>query len=104
MKRRLAQVRSRRERLLARSAAERAELAAVLAPLAGPLAIADRGIAAVQSIRAHPGLVASVAAVVVVVSPRRAFRWARRALVAWRGYRWVARALAELAPRRPRER
>jgi hypothetical protein len=96
--RRLAQIRARRERLIARSAAQRDELALVLAPLKGPLAVADRGIAAVQYARAHPGLVAIAAAVLVVLSPRRAFRWARRGFVLWRGYRWAARALREIAP------
>jgi hypothetical protein len=97
-RRRLAQIRARRERLIARSAAQRDELALLLAPLKGPLAVADRGIAAVQYARAHPGLVAIAAAVFVVLSPRRAFRWARRGFALWRGYRWASRALREIAP------
>lgn len=98
MNRRLVQIQVRRERLLARSAAQRDELAALLAPLRGPLAIADRGVAATQYVRAHPGIVALAAAVLVVVSPRRTFRWARRAYAVWRGTRWAVRALKELAP------
>jgi hypothetical protein len=97
-RRRIAQIHARRERLVARSAAQRDELALLLAPLKGPLAVADRGIAVVQYARAHPGLMAIAVAIVVVASPKRAFRWARRAFVAWRGYRWVAHALKELAP------
>jgi hypothetical protein len=97
-RRRIAQIHARRERLLARSAAQRDELALLLAPLRPPLAVADRGIAAVQYARAHPGLVAIAAVVVVVLSPKRALRWARRAFAVWRGYRWAARALHELAP------
>jgi hypothetical protein len=42
--------------------------------------------------------VAIAAAVLVVLSPKRAFRWARRGFVLWRGYRWAARALREIAP------
>lgn len=97
-RRRLAQIHARRERLVARSAAQRDELALLLAPLKGPLAIADRGIAVAHYVRAHPGLVAIAGAVFVVLSPRRAFRWSRRAFAAWRGYRWAVRALNELAP------
>ena len=97
-RRRLDQIHVRRERLLARSAAQRDELALLLAPLKGPLAVADRGIAVAQYARAHPGLVAIAAAIFVVLSPKRAFRWARRAFAVWRGYRWAARALNELAP------
>ena len=44
-RRRLDQIYARRERLLGRSAAQRDELALLLAPLKGPLAVADRGIA-----------------------------------------------------------
>jgi NhaP-type Na+/H+ and K+/H+ antiporter len=97
-RRRLAQIYLRRERLLARSAAQRDEMALLLTPLKGPLAIADRGLAVAQYVRAHPAAVVIAAAVFVVLSPRRAFRWSRRAFVAWRGYRWAVRALNELAP------
>ena len=97
-RRRIAQIHVRRERLLGRSAAQRDELALLLAPLKGPLAIADRGIAIAQYARAHPGLVAIAAAVFVLLSPKRAFRWARRAFTVWRGYRWAARALTAIAP------
>jgi hypothetical protein len=97
-RRRLERISARRERLLARSAAQRDELALLLTPLKGPLAVADRGVAVVQYARAHPGLVVIAAAIVVVISPKRAFRWARRAFAVWRGYRWAARALTELAP------
>ncbi|MGH8701764.1 MAG: YqjK family protein [Burkholderiales bacterium] len=97
-RRRIAQIHARRERLIARSAAQRDELALLLAPLAPPLALADRGIAVAQYVRAHPGAVALVAAVIVALSPRRSLRWARRAFAVWRGTRWAVRALRELAP------
>ena len=99
--RRIAQIHVRRERLLARSAAQRDELALLLTPLKGPLAVADRGIAAAQYVRAHPGLVVIAAAIFVLLSPKRAFRWARRAFSVWRGYRWAVRALGEIVPGSP---
>lgn len=97
-RRRLAQIHARRERLIARSAAQRDEMALLLAPLAGPLALADRGVALVHYVRAHPGVLAIAVVVFAILSPKRAFRWSRRALAAWRGYRWAVRALGELAP------
>ena len=89
MNRRLVQIRVRRERLLARAAAQRDEVALLVGRLRGPLAIADRGVVAVQYVREHPGAVLLAVAALVVLSPRRAFRWARRALLVWRGYRWA---------------
>jgi hypothetical protein len=97
-RRRIAQIHARRERLLARAAAQRDEVALLLAPLRSPLAVADRGILVAQYVRTHPGLVAIAAAVFVVLSPRRAWRWARRAFTIWRGTRWAVRALREFVP------
>jgi small neutral amino acid transporter SnatA (MarC family) len=94
--RRLAQIYVRRERLVAKAAAQRDEVALLLAPLAGPLAVADRGVAAAVYVRAHPEIVLIAAAALVVLSPKRALRWARRAFAVWRGYRWAAAALARV--------
>lgn len=91
--RRLAEIRTRRERLLARAGAQREEVALLLVPWQTPLRIADRGLAAAAHLRTHPELVAVAVIVLLVLSPRRALRWARRAYVAWRGYRWAVRAL-----------
>ena len=98
MNRRLAQRYVRRERLLAQAAAQRDEVALLLAPLAGPLALADRGVAAAAYLRAHPELVLIAATALVVLSPKRALRWARRSYAVWRGYRWAAGALARARP------
>jgi len=94
---RLAQVRARRERLIARSAAQRDELALLIAPLRRPVLAADRALAGAQYLRAHPGAVLIAVAALVVLSPKRAFRWARRAFGLWRGYRLLARVLAQAA-------
>lgn len=96
MNRRLAQIHVRRERLVAKAAAQRDEVALLLAPLAGPLAMADRGVAAAVYVRTHPEIVLIAAAALVVLSPKRALRWARRAFAVWRGYRWAAAALARV--------
>jgi hypothetical protein len=91
--RRLAQIHARRERLLVKAAAQREEVALMLARLRTPFAIADRGVALAAYVRGHPEIAAIAVVALVVLSPKRAFRWARRALAAWRGYRWVANAL-----------
>jgi len=94
--RRLAQIRLRRERLIARAAVERDGIALLASRLRAPLALADRGVLAVQYVRMHPGIVVLAVAAFVVLSPRRALRWARRGVYLWRGYRW---ALQLLGPR-----
>jgi hypothetical protein len=103
---RLAEIRARRERLVAKAGAQREEVALLLAPWRGPLHMADRGLAAAEYIRAHPGIVVVAAAALVILSPRRAFRWARRAYAVWRGYRWTVKALnqASAIRRTPPER
>ena len=94
---RLAQLHFRRERLIAKSAAQRDELALLVVPLRRPAHVADRAVAGAQYLRAHPGVVVIAVAALVVLSPKRAFRWARRAFGLWRGYRLVARVLAQVA-------
>jgi hypothetical protein len=93
----LAEIRARRERLLARSAAQREELALLARAWRGPLEITGRGVAAVRYVREHPGALVLAAAVLVALSPKRAFRWARRAVLLWRGYRWALGALERLS-------
>ncbi len=97
--RRLAQIHARRERLLAKAAAQRDEVALLLAPWHAPLAVADRGVAIAAYVREHPSLVVVAVAALVVLSPKRAFRWARRAFAVWRGYRWAVGALNRAVPR-----
>jgi hypothetical protein len=97
-RRRLAQIHARREHLLVTAAAQREELALLLEPWRAPLAVADRAVAVVAYVRAHPSIVLVAVAALVVLSPRRAFRWARRAFGVWRGYRWAVRALDRAVP------
>jgi hypothetical protein len=37
-------------------------------------------------------------AALVVLSPKRAYRWARRSFAVWRGYRWAVKALHQAIP------
>lgn len=98
IRRRLAQIHARRERLITKAAAQREEVALLLAVWQTPLAIVDRGVAVASYVRGHPELVLIAVAALVVLSPKRAFRWARRAFAAWRGYRWAVNALHRALP------
>lgn len=95
--RRLAQIHARRERLVAKAAVQRDDVAQLLAPWRGPLQIADRGLAAAGYVRAHPAVAVIAALVLIILSPKRALRWTQRAFVLWRGYRWALRALTAIA-------
>jgi hypothetical protein len=99
--RRLAAIRARRERLVARAAVQRDDVALALGVLRAPLAVVDRGVAGVTYVRDRPALVFAAAVVLVVLSPRRAWRWGRRAFVLWRGYRTV---VAFVDKRMPKQR
>jgi hypothetical protein len=96
--RRLAEVRARRERLVAKAAAQRDEMALLLEPWHRPLAVADRGVTLAVYLRERPAIVLVAVAALVVLAPKRAFRWARRAYALWRGYRWAAKALHQVIP------
>jgi len=73
----------RRARLVAQAEAQRTTLAQSIAPWRGPLALADRGLAALRYLRSHPVLPIGAAAMVVVLRPRRAVKWLRRGWVFW---------------------
>ena len=70
---RLAQIHARRERLLAKAAAQRDEVALLLAPWQAPLAVADKGLTVAAYLREHPSIVIVAVAALVVLSPKRAF-------------------------------
>lgn len=90
----LERLRAKRERLVARAAVQREEIVLLAKRWEKPLAVADRGLDALEYVRARPGLVIAAVAIVAVLQPRRAIRWARRIWAAWRGYRWVSGLVA----------
>jgi hypothetical protein len=77
----------KRERLLARCAAQRDDLALLVRQLDGPIKVADRGIAAVRYLRVRPLLLGAVVALIAVIQRRGLWKWAKCGLVAWRAYR-----------------
>jgi len=91
---RLAAIEAKRARLLERAARERGDMAQALQSWSQPLALVDRCIRAVRYVIARPPLVAAAVFVFALLRPRRAFKWARRALGLWQGYRWLTQRIA----------
>lgn len=81
---RLAELRLQRERLVARSAVQRIELARALAPLSGPIAIVERGLAGVLWLRRHPAAIAIGVAFMMIIRPQRLLGGVRQGMTAWR--------------------
>jgi len=76
-----------------RIAAQRRALAGHADPLASALGGVDRALAGVDWLKAHPAAVGVAVAVAVAASPKRAWRWTKRAFFVWRGWRSVRNSL-----------
>ncbi|NTV97387.1 MAG: hypothetical protein HGA75_18575 [Thiobacillus sp.] len=74
----------RRDRLVARAAAQRAALGQAVEPWRQPLAHLDQGLAALRYIRRHPALIVAGVALFAVFRSARIVTGLRRAWVAWR--------------------
>jgi len=84
MNSRLIELAERRERLVAKAAMQRGELARHAAPWKGVLAMADKGVAAARFLQRHPGLVAGAVGLFVALRPGRALAWLGRGWSLWR--------------------
>jgi hypothetical protein len=87
----------RQQQLLLRSQHLRAELGLEVQRLQPPLRLADRVRAGWQWLRANPQWPLGAAAVLVVLRPRRAWRWGLRLWWGWRSWQRLQRWLQ--APR-----
>ena len=79
----------RKQQLVARSADLRERLMAQTAGFSPVLSMAYRLTRGLGTLRQHPEWVAGALAVVAVVRPRFAWRWARRGLLGWRTWQSV---------------
>jgi hypothetical protein len=87
MNTKLTKLAARKADLVGKAASQRAQLSQAMAPWRGPLAVVDRGIAAVRYVGSHPPLLAGVvgvAAFLVVRRPRRLVGWLQRGWMVWR--------------------
>ena len=79
--------------LRARIAAQREDLTQHIAPLETALGGADKALAGVDWLKHHPAAVAAAVVVLVVASPKRAWRWTKRGIIVWRGWQTVRNSL-----------
>ena len=80
-----------RAELIARCAAQRADLTVILDHLAGPLRIVDSGISCARYLRDRPLALAALTALLTAARGRGGWKWAQRGFVAWRAYRALAK-------------
>ena len=74
---------AKRQRLLAKAAVQRVELAHQFEPWRARLAVADKGISVVRTVSRHPLLVAAAAIALAVWRPRRTVKVLQYGWVAW---------------------
>ena len=91
MNSKLTQLAERRAHLVAQAADQRTALAQNAAPWRAPLALADRGVEALRTIRRHPGWLLGAALLLVALRPGRAGKLTRFAWVGWQVGRRVFR-------------
>jgi glutathione S-transferase len=99
----------RKERLIARCAAQRETIAEAFRELRKPIAVADRALAAARFLGAHPVLVLAAVAGVVALRRRKVLSLVTSGLTAWRMWRAIAAwangiGLDLLRGRRPEKR
>ncbi|MBU1665853.1 MAG: YqjK-like family protein [Gammaproteobacteria bacterium] len=83
MRKNLAQLAERRERLVAQAAAQRTALAESIEPWRTPLAWADRGLEMLSVLKRHPVWLVGGVAAFAALRVNRAGKWLRRGWVTW---------------------
>lgn len=91
MNARLTAIEAKRARLIERAAREREDVAQTLQLWSQPLGFVDRCLAALNYVISRPPLLAGTAILLALARPRRAFRWAKRAVGLWQAYRWLTK-------------
>lgn len=84
MNEKLTRLAERRERLIVQAAAQRISLAQGIEPWRSPLALADRGLAALRYIKSHPIWIAGGVILVAAARPARAGKWLGLGWAAWK--------------------
>lgn len=73
---------------------QRRTLARHVIPLEAALARGDGIRKGVDWLKHHPAAVGAAVALAAIVRPRRAWRWAKRGFVLWRGWRTIKNSLS----------
>lgn len=83
MNAKLIELAERRKTLVARAAAQRAELSRALAPWRRPLVAVNQGWVVVRYVRSHPVVLVGGMAIVSALSTWRRAKWPERGLLLW---------------------
>lgn len=92
---RLLQLATRQGALKARIEAQRHTLAEQAVPLKSALARGDAVLQGVDWLKHHPVAIGAAVVAVVVARPRRAWRWAKRGFLVWRGWQGIRNLLSK---------
>ena len=98
MRDRIHHIRARRERLIAKAELQRDLIAQDVAALGPAVRVVDRGIGAVEWLRANPGVLVIGAGVMLVLRPGRTLRWSLRLFSVWQAYRKLTARLDRAVP------
>lgn len=90
----LIELATRHGALRARIDEQRRQLARHALPLEAALAKGDAVVDGVDWLKHHPAAVGIAVATVVIAQPKRAWRWARRGFLVWRGWQAIRNKLA----------
>lgn len=91
---RLLELATRHGALRARIDEQRRTLARQAEPLAAALEKGDAVVKGVDWLKHHPAAVGAAVAVAVLARPRRAWRWAQRGFLLWRGWQALKNSLS----------
>ena len=96
MNERLLELATRQGMLKARIDAQRQTLAQHAEPLESAFADADKAVAGVDWVKQNPLPVGVAVAVLAILKPSRAWRWAKRGVFVWRGWQGLRNSLAKV--------
>ncbi len=92
MNKKLLNLAQRREHLVLEAAKQRAQLVQIVDTWRAPLALADKGFAAISFIKKHPVWMAGGGAILLkVLRPSRVSKWLSRGWIAWQIMRKLQR-------------
>ena len=86
----LTEIRRRKERLIARCAADRVAIAEAFHNLRGPIAVVERAMAVTRFLRSHPLIVAAVVAGLIGFRRGSVAGLVTRGLAVWRTWRAIS--------------
>ena len=96
---RLLELATRHGALKARIEQQRLQLARHAEPVAKALETGDAVLKGADWLKRNPAIVGGTTALLALLRPRRAWRWAKRGFFLWRGWQSLKRSLVNLLKR-----